>query len=164
MTPIEPVAIISDIDELSEFVGIADEKTKKIVAAHIASIGFLTTEILSNDKLKKDSDEEIDEEELDKYAKKLTESLVGYVALGDILREYDVKIGFILKLQFLALVKCPESIPESDDPYVESYEEFLSHEGEKAITPLTCGVIGGFFEYSGMIFHYQTRNDEDDED
>lgn len=176
----EPFSMICDMVELGEFIGVADEDLKKQIASHIATIGILAAEATTRRPPKDEEESDDGKEEEEKNAPvedarryyvgdELVQCVVGFTALSEILRDYDVRIGFIPRFQLLMFVKTPTAIPESLGPaFIESSEEFLSVEGEKAAVPLTVGVADVFYDYGGSLFRYRQNNegeyDEEDDD
>ena len=177
-------SLILDMEELSEFIGIADDELRKQIASHIASIGMLASDAImtpklgkkpkdDDDNVKGDEEEDDDEEFIEIVVGGVTylqrsflSCLIGFTALSEILREYDVRAGFLPRMQLLMLVKSPTALLAANGPdFLESHEEFMELDGEKASIPLTAGVTESFFEYAdGALFNYRTRNDENNGD
>lgn len=193
-------ALLYDVEELSEFAGIADEKTKKDVAGHIATIGTFASQPFIVQSCTVEDDEDDEDGEIDKdeerdglrkvmltinfndaddeeedaentlgfFEKALNVGYaVGFLALSRILSEYDVRVGFIANRQMIVCVRVPESLAtEFIPPIVESTEDFMEAVGDKAIIPLTAGVIANFYEYNGSLFQYMPNGaiEEDDQD
>lgn len=164
--------IILDVDDVCEFAGVGDEETKIEIAGHLATIGRVSTDLI-------DIDHGADVSELDYYGSKgrklgpeetirlvKGQLLAGVSALSNLLKEYDVTVGFNLPSQSLVFVKCSETLSKDGSSF-DFNTEVEKEQNDVAFVPLTQGSIADYLKnVDGMIYSYKLTADgieEDDE-
>lgn len=162
--------IILDVDDVCEFAGVADEETKIEIAGHLATIGRVSTDLI-------DVNHGVDISELDYFGSKdrklepeemlrlvKGQLLAGVSALSNLLKEYDVTVGFNLPSQSLVFVKCSETLSKDGSPF-DFYTEIAKEQNDVAFAPLTKGSIFDYLEnIDGMIYSYKLTADGTEED
>lgn len=143
--------MITTPEGLFDFAGIADQETRKEIAVHVALVGMHAATISMLEGQGVDSDDE----EIKEHAMGTAEN---FEELGKLLTSYDVRLSMVPQLQILFFVQSTSPL-ELATSKIESFEGFLATKENKAILPLTAGIINEFSEASGGF-----DDDEEDEE
>ena len=143
--------MITTPEGLFDFAGIADQDTQKDVAVHVALIGMHAATISMLVGQGADSDDE----EIKEHAMGTAEN---FEELGKLLTSYDIRLSMVPQLQILFFVQSTSPL-ELATSKIESFEGFLATKENKAILPLTAGIINEFSEAGGGF-----DDDEEDEE
>ena len=143
--------MITTPEGLFDFAGIADQETQKDVAVHVALIGMHAATISMLEGQGADSDDE----EIKEHAMGTAEN---FEELGKLLTSYDIRLSMVPQLQILFFVQSTSPL-ELATSKIESFEGFLATKENKAILPLTAGIINEFSEAGGGF-----DDDEEDEE
>lgn len=146
--------MITTPEGLYEFAGVADPDTRKEIAVHVALVGMHAATI----SMLEGQGVEPEDEEIKSHAMETAEN---FEELGKLLTSYDVRLSMVPQLQILFFIQCTSPFDLENVQKFDSFEKFLATKENKAILPLTAGVINEFFEAGGG---FDDDEDDDSED